>query len=704
MPEKTFFITTPIYYINGPPHFGHFYTTIAADARARFERLRGRRVYFLVGTDENALKVARAGQERGLEPQAWADQLAQSFRDVWDATGISYDDFIRTTEPRHKTVVQRVVEKLWQNEQLYLGTYSGWYSVPDETFFRTEETVERDGEHFIAAPSEDQTKGALDWVEETLHFFKLSAFEAALLEYYDEHREMLRPDTRRNETLAFIRSGLRDTSISRVQDWGIPVPASVPESEGHVVYVWFPDALLNYASAPGYLSDDPDRRAHFEEVWPPDLQLMSKDIFTRFHATLWPSLLRGLDLPLPRELFAHGFWTVDGRKMSKRDPATIVEPVAFSQQIADLAGCDFKTGVDALRYYSLREVTFGSDGDFSRTGCLTRYNSDLANGLGNLVQRALSMLRQYFDSVVPSGDADLGLRAAAMEAHPRVETAYTTLDFSGALTTIWEVVALGNRVIEEQKPWAKMKTGDTQSVAALLRELLALCQWCAVVLSPVMPHVANRLLELLAIETKLSWAQATDTTELLTPGHRCAPPAPLFPRIQNINDIEDKVTMETATTPIDTTSDAPKQSSPAAPISAAATGATTDAPQQSVPAAPVSETTTAKPTIEYADFAKIDLRVAKIIEAEPVPKADKLLKLIVDLGGERRQILAGIAQQFTPESLIGKSVIVVANLAPRKLRGLESQGMLLAASADADGPPLALVTVESDVPPGGIIR
>ena len=588
-------------------------------------------------------------------------------------------------------MAQHVIEKLWQGGHLSLGTYNGWYSVPDETFFRSEDTVEREGQHYIANPTEDQSKAPLEWVEETTHYFKLSAAGDWLLDTYAGHPETLRPDSRRNETLAYIKSGLRDTSISREMDWGIPLPASVPSSEGHVVYVWF-EALMNYFSAPGYLSDDEERRVFFETVWPPDLQLMSKDIFTRFHATLWPALLHALDLPLPRELFAHGFWTVNGRKMSKRDPETIVEPVTFAEHIASLAGCDFGTAVDALRYYSLREVTFGVDGDFSRTGCLLRYNSDLANGWGNLVNRALSMLRQYFDGVVPPGDAPadapIGLRAAIDEAHPAVENAYATLDFSGALTTIWEVIALGNRVIEEQKPWAKMKAGDTESVAALLRELLACCQWCAVVLSPVMPHAAQRLLDLLGVPGALAWNKATDPAELLAPGHRCAPPQPLFPRIQQIKDETVMETSTTTETAPDTPPAAPAPQGGIEPIAVAASDA------------PVEQSS----TIEYADFARVELRAAKVLEAERVPKADKLLRLQVDLGSERRQILAGIAQQFEPESLIGKTVVVVANLAPRKLRGFESQGMLLAASATADGPPAGLVTIDADVPPGSIIR
>lgn len=693
MSEKIFFLTTPIYYINSTPHIGHFYTTLAADARARFERLRGRRVYFLTGTDEHGLKIVQAARARGLTPQQHADEISGAFREAWDTLGISYDDFIRTTEARHEQVAQRVISKLWSSGHLRLDTYSAWYSVPDETFFRPEDTIERDGKRYIANPTGDQSQGPLEWVDETSHFFRLAQFQDELLHYYEEHPETLRPESRRNEVLSFIKQGLQDNAISRELEWGIPIPADVPEHEKHSVYVWF-EALMNYFSGPGYLSDDPERQQFFEQAWPPDLQLMSKDIFVRFHSVLWPSLLKALDLPLPTELFAHGFWTVNGRKMSKRDPETIVEPIVFSRQIADLAGCEFETAVDALKYYCLREVTFGSDGDFSRNGCLARYNSDLANNFGNLVNRAVSMLAQFCDSTVPLGATKFGLRDTAIEALPGIEAAYARLDFSNALNSIWEIISLGNRVIEEQKPWVKDKAGEHEAVASLLCELLAVCQWCAVVLSPVMPHVSQRLLSQLAIESKLTWALATDFTELLTPGHRCAAPQPLFPRIKdvNVNFAMEQTTTETTETigPAD--------------------NATVDMAQEiqsSTPAqsTPVPETAPEPDaTIEYADFAKVQLRAARILEAERVPKADKLLRLQVDLGTEKRQILAGIAQQFEPDTLIGKTIVVVANLAPRKMRGLESQGMLLAASADVDGPPSGLVTIDADVPPGSIIR
>ena len=681
---KPFFITTPIYYINATPHIGHAYTQFAADARARFERLRGREVYFLTGTDENAIKIARVAREQGRDVQEFCDELAQQFKDVWDALEISYDDYIRTTEDRHKIVAQRAIQKLWDAGCLEIGEYSGWYSVPDETFFRDEDTVERDGKQYLANPTEDQTKAPLEWVEEKTHFFKLSQFEEYLQEYYAAHPETLRPETRRNETLAYIKNGLRDTSISREMDWGIALPEGIPHAEGHVIYVWF-EALMNYFSAPGYLSDDPARQEYFEQVWPPDLQLMSKDIFTRFHATLWPALLKSLDLPLPKELFAHGFWTVGGRKMSKRDPETIVEPVEFSRQIAEAAGADFQVGVDALRYYALREVTFGSDGDFSRGGCLSRYNTDLANGLGNLVQRALSMLTQYFEGVVPAEDAELGLRAAAKAATPAVATCYETLDFSGALNEIFSVVAHANRVIEEQKPWAKIKAGEREPVAALLRELLAVCQWCALTLQPIMPRSSQRLIELLNLSPDLKWENADDFTVLLTPGHVCQAPSALFPRIKNLEETIAKMTSELST---ETVAEAV-----AAPV--------TETVAETTPA--VEEAAPEKNYIEYDDFAKVELRIGKVLEAEKVPKADKLLRLQVDLGDEQRQILAGIAQQFEPEALVGQSVVVVANLAPRKLRGFESQGMILAASTP-DGPPLGLVTVGDQVPAGSYVK
>ncbi|HEY0073942.1 MAG TPA: methionine--tRNA ligase [Abditibacteriaceae bacterium] len=703
MPDKIFFITTPIYYINATPHIGHAYTQIAADARARFERLRGRHVYFLTGTDENAVKIARAAREQGRDPLQFCDELAQAFRDVWDALDISYDDYIRTTEERHKIVAQRVFAKLYESGCVRLGAYSGWYSVPDETFFRDEDTVERDGSHYIANPTEDQSKAPLEWVEEKTHFFELPKFSDALQQLYAERPEMLLPETRRNETLSYIRQGLRDTSISREMDWGIPVPDSVPEHENHAIYVWF-EALINYASAPGYLSDDPQKREFFAQIWPPDLQLMSKDIFTRFHATLWPAVLTGLGLEQPKELFAHGFWTVDSRKMSKRDPETIVEPIQFARQLSSWSGGDFRVGVDALRYYVLREVTFGVDGDFSRAGCASRYNSDLANGLGNLVNRALSMLKQYFNSQVPAAPSEEGVSAlqqAIAEAHPKIAQAYSELDFTGVLSQVWDVVYGGNRHIEEQKPWAKIKSGEVESVATLLRELLALCAWCSLVLMPVMPQSMTRLRDLLNLQNGPQWDEDIFASPLLQAGHVCQEPQPLFPRIPEpsirelIAEQENKkvIHMENQNEQAPIQAAAPQTPNPSETINS-----------EAVEAVDKETEKPAKETIEYADFAKVELRAAKILEAERVPKADKLLRLVVDIGTEKRQILAGIAQQFAPEEIIGKTIVVVANLAPRKLRGLESQGMLLAASPSDEAPAAGLVTIDADVPPGSIIR
>ncbi len=737
MPPK-FFLTTPIYYINATPHIGHAYTTIAADARARFERLRGKKVYFLTGTDEHGSKVARAAQEAGVSPQDYADEISGKFRDCWQSLHISYDDFVRTTQPRHEVAAQRIIEKLWQGGHLALGSYSGWYSVPDETFFKPDDVVERDGATYLANPSMDQTKAPLEWVEETTHFFRLSQFQEFLLDYYGAHPETLQPTSRRNEALSFQRSGLDDISISRELSWGIAIPQSVPAHQNHSIYVWF-EALMNYATAPGYLSDNAAQNEHFAQMWPPDLQLMSKDIFTRFHATMWPAMLHALDLELPKELFAHGFWTVDGRKMGKRDPETIVEPIAFAQEIAGRAGCDFDIAVDALRYYCLREVTFGADGDFSRDGCFGRYNSDLANGLGNLVNRALSMLQQYFEGVVPQANRVLDVRQAALDATPKVEKAFEDLEFHTALHEVWNIVALGNRVIEEEKPWAKMKAGDEESrvqVAALLSELLDVCAWCSIVLFPIMPHVMLQLREMLNISSELTWNDA-QTLDLLPAGHVCRAPQPLFPRMQlqkaggvaaksasskgkkmNENTSENTSSEENLPKIPDTAyteSSGNREMIVEANINNHRTSADeneaapigsqnqSQSQSQSTEIAPSDEAPQSN-LIEYADFAKVELRAARILEAERIPKADKLLKLQVDLGTEKRQILAGIAQQFAPEDLIGKTIVVVANLAPRTMRGLQSQGMLLAASATTDGPPSGLLTIDADVPPGSIIR
>jgi len=679
MPEKPFFITTPIYYINATPHVGHAYTQIAADARARFERLRGREVYFLTGTDENALKVARAAEKEGRDPLEFCDELAGQFKEVWAALDISYDDFIRTTDERHTGPVKEVVQRLWDGGFLELGTYSGWYSVPDETFFRPEEVVEHEGAHYLANPSEDQSKAPLEWVEETGHFFQLSRFGTRLLDIYAQNPEMLRPESRRNETLRFIERGLFDTSISRAQDWGIPLPDGVPQSQGKVVYVWFPDALLNYATAPGYLADE-----RFHTLWPPDLQLMSKDIFTRFHATMWPALLLALNLELPKELFAHGFWTVNGKKMSKRDPETIVEPIEFARQIAQSAGgADLRVGVDALRYYSLREVTFGADGDFSTTGCVARYNADLANGLGNLVQRAVVMLHKYFEGRVPESSTDLDAYSDDLRARQlKIEAAYQSLDFSGALAEVWEVVGMANRWIEDEKPWAKIKEGDTASVASLLHRLLLVSQWVAVCIYPAMPQSAARLWAALGRTNAMAWGDALAPFEV---GHEIPSPQAIFPRadLKLFEQLESQA-LAVKNQNLMSESTAPNSTEQTAPIVAP-------------PAASEAEPS----FISIDDFAKVQLRVGKVLEAERIPKADKLLRLQVDLGTEKRQILAGIAQHYSPDDMIGRSVVIVANLAPRTLRGYESQGMLLAASDDSGQ--LALIN-PGEIAAGGTVR
>ncbi len=693
MTEKPFFITTPIYYINSTPHVGHAYTQIAADARARYERLRGREVYFLTGTDENALKVARVAVEMGRTPLEFCDDLAAQFIEVWKQLNISYDDFIRTTQPRHRDRVQEVVQQLWDGGFLKLAPYSGWYSVPDETFFRDEDVEERDGGHYIKEPGSDLSRAPLDWVEEIGHFFELSRFGAPLLEYYDAHPTMLRPEARRNEVYKFIESGLRDTSISRVQDWGIPIPSGVPEHDGHVAYVWFPDALLNYATAPGYGSDDPQIAARFEQLWPPDLQLMSKDIFTRFHATLWPALLQALNLELPVELFSHGFWTVDGKKISKRDPETIVEPIAFSQSIAAAANADFEIGVDALRYYSLSEVTFGNDGDFSKMGCINRYNSDLANGLGNTLQRAIVMLHKYFEGAVPQNSGRyFGVVSELPDLTRKVAAAYETLDFSGALATIAEVIGRANRLIEEEKPWVKAKNGELNDVADLLGELLAIVQWTAVVIAPVVPHSAAKIWAALGRTAPMKWSDATQLAfgigQILPEAQAVFPRADLnkFRQLENIPDEDEKPNKKAKPKKMNT----PENTNTPATSSAEIPAPTTEM-------APAEENVEATNLITFDDFVKVELKVGVIVEAERVPKADKLLRLQVDLGTEMRQILAGIAQHYAPDEIVGQTVVAVVNLAPRTLRGYESNGMLLAASNDEG---LSLVTLAAPLAPG----
>lgn len=658
MSDKVFYITTPIYYVNDVPHIGNASTTIASDVIARFKRLQGHRVLFATGTDEHAMKVAEAAAAHGQSTVEYVDGLVECFKDVWARLGITYDDFIRTSEPRHKRVVEVVFRKLMETGDIYRDTYNGWYCVSDETFFREAEVT--DG----LCPNPECRK-PVRWVEEDNYFFRLSAYSERLLKHIEANPEFLGPEFRKNEVLSFIKSGLRDTCITRrAYGWGIPVP----DDPDQVIYVWF-DALLNYLTVAGYLSDD----AMFAETWPADMQLMGKDIFVRFHCTFWPAMLMCLGLPLPKRIFGHGFWTVNGQKMGK-SLGNAINPVDQANELAEMSGAEFGVAVDAIRYYMLREVTFGLDGDFSVNGLVGRFNSDLANDLGNLLNRTLPLLHKHRDGVIPTptpGDpgSDV-LRNMVLAAADEVAGYLDRLQFSEALSAIWSIVGRANKYMEEQAPW---KLAKDESCAArldtVLYAVLETVRAVSILIDPFMPNSAAAIWEQLGIPEPLtaqSWADASAWGRL-APGTQTQTPRPIFPRID---------TKARATEP--------------------------EPPKEKKMEQPAEQPVEKKAEyISFEEFKKLELRIGKIITAEKVAGADKLLQLTVDIGPEQRQVVAGIAKWYSPEELIGRQVVVVANLAPAKIRGVESRGMLLA--ADVDGSAVLLMP-DKETPVGSTVR
>ena len=696
MPTKTskkpFYLTTPIYYVNARPHLGHTYTTVAADTIARYQRMRGFDVRFLTGTDEHGQKIERSAQKSGESPEAFAGAVSAEFRSLWDRMGLTYDDYIRTTEERHKRGVQRLFTELKDRGFIYKGTYTGQYCVFDELYVDAP----------VGAPCPDCGRPT-ETVSEENYYFKLSAFERPLLEYYDAHPGFIRPETRRNEVIAFVRGGLKDLSISRTSfNWGIPVPGD----EKHVIYVWM-DALANYITALGYGSADD---SELKKYWPADMHLIGKEI-SRFHCVYWPAFLMAAGLPLPKSIVAHGWLLFEQSKMSK-SRGNIVR----AETILDVLSAD------ALRYFLLREIAFGQDGSFSFDALVERYNADLANGYGNLASRTLTMIGKYFDGVVPAPAAqrsEAAERIAELAAKVIAESnqRMDALEFSRALESIWTLVAAVDGYITATAPWKLGAAGDDTS-RAQLAEILYTCAEALRVLTllayPVTPQAAGRI-----------WAQiglgdiaTVDAEEIawggLKPGTKIGELGPVFPRaekdaIQRMQEKEEKNAAEAAaanaevkTVPAESKAGTPKpvqpsvqpvqnkteqhvaSEAPAAAVAAAVVAAPVVAVQ-----APAAETAPAAPAkIAIDDFAKVELRVAQIKVAERVQGADRLLRLEVDLGYEQRQIVAGIAEAYAPESLIGRKVVIVANLAPRKLRGLESNGMIVAASIGEKGKPV----------------
>ena len=671
--SRKFYITTPIYYVNARPHIGHAYTTIACDTIARRQRLLGAETFFLTGTDEHGQKIERAAQAAGKTPQQYADEISAEFRQLWKRMGISNDDFIRTTEERHKKRLQELFRRIRDNGYIYKGTYTGQYCVSDELYV--------DG----AQPGDPcPTCGRItETVKEENYFFRLSMFQDKLLALY-ANPEFIRPETRRNEVISFVKSGLRDQSISRSTfTWGIPVP----DDPKHVIYVWF-DALANYVTAIGYGSSHAGAQEAFKKFWPADVQMIGKEI-VRFHCVYWPAFLMAAGLPVPKAIVAHGWLLFEESKMSK-SRGNIVR----TETILDVLGAD------ALRYFLLREVVFGQDGSFSFDALVQRYNSDLANGLGNLASRTLTMINRYFKGEVPYPSpgasrtaADDAIAETARKTIREFGVLFDQFQFSRALEAAWALVAAVDKYIVENEPWALGEKQDEDSRARLATVLYTAAEALRIVTAlayPVMPEATPKIWTQMGLGdikkldlNALAWGQ-------LPLGTKLGEVQPVFPRADK-SAIErmQKMEEEQRGTPV---AEAPAAGTQAQSKSLAATSA---------PAAPAT-VQVGNDKISIDDFAKIELRVGLVKVAERVPKADKLLRLEIDIGTEVRQVLAGIAKAYAPETLIGRKVVIVANLAPRKLRGMESNGMIVAASLE-DGKPVLAGFLE-DVPVGARLK
>jgi methionyl-tRNA synthetase len=665
---KKFYITTPIYYVNDVPHIGHAYTTIAADTLARYHRLLGDAVFFLTGTDEHGQKVEKAATERGLTPKAHADLLTVNFQHLWKKLQITNDAFIRTTDKEHSAVVQELLQALYDKGEIERRTYEGWYCTPDERFWTEKEIVEG------KCPDCGRP---VERISEDNYFFRMSKYQARLIAHIEQNQNYIRPESRRNEVLGFLRSQtLGDLCISRPKarlSWGIELPFD----RNFVTYVWF-DALVNYFSATRYLSPpaagSSEAAAREKFWWPADHHLVGKDILTT-HSVYWSTMLMALGLPLPGNIFAHGWWTQDGKKMSKSignviDPHTIVDAY----------------GADAFRYFVLREVPFGLDGDFSTETFVTRFNTELANDLGNLLSRVLTMVGKYFDGKIPQASPDQpldrGLREIASGIPAKIDADLAALVFTRYLQNAWSLVTRANRYVEENAPWTLAKNGDMVSLGSVLYNLAESLRLIGLYLFPVMPATSQKIWDAIGMNKQISaslFAEEQNWGGLKT-GTAIQPGAQLFPRIDQKKNTEKK--MEKAEQEVK--QEIKQETKPIAPVQPAA-----------VPVA------AAKDPIGIEDFMKVDLRVGKIVAAERVVKSDKLVKLQVDIGTETRQVVAGIGKSYSPEELLGKTIVIVANLKPAKLMGIESQGMLLAGS---NGDLLAVATFDRETKPGSRVK